>query len=85
MIKWSLNMTTKKSVTIAATQFKAHCLELMDRVQRTGIEITVTKHGKPVARLVPASTEKKPFFGALPVISMGDLIAPIDSEWEADA
>ena len=78
-------MTTKKSLTVPATQFKAQCLELMDRVNRTGIEITVTKHGKPVARMVRASTEKRPFFGALPVISMGDLIAPIDTDWEADA
>ena len=38
---------------ISATEFKATCLELMDRVQQTGEEITITKHGKPLAKLAP--------------------------------
>lgn len=76
-------MTTKKQVTIAATEFKAHCLELLDRVRDTGIEITVTKHGKPVARMVPTRVERRPFFGALPVTITGDILEPIDVDWEA--
>ena len=42
----------KRSVqpgTIAAAEFKATCLELMDRVRETAAEYIVTKHGKPVA------------------------------------
>ncbi|MDZ4695243.1 MAG: type II toxin-antitoxin system prevent-host-death family antitoxin [Deltaproteobacteria bacterium] len=36
----------------------------MDRVDRTHEEIIVTKHGRPVAKLVPVSTAKpKPLFG----------------------
>lgn len=38
--------------TIGATEFKARCLQLLDEVDAEGI--TITKHGKPVARLVPA-------------------------------
>jgi prevent-host-death family protein len=38
--------------TIGATEFKAKCLQLLDEVDAEGI--TITKHGKPVARLVPA-------------------------------
>lgn len=38
--------------TITATEFKAKCLALLDEVDAEGI--TITKHGKPVARLVPA-------------------------------
>jgi len=34
---------------VAAADFKATCLELMDRVRETGVEYVVTKHGKPVA------------------------------------
>jgi prevent-host-death family protein len=37
--------------TIGATEFKAKCLQLLDEVDAEGI--TITKHGKPVARLVP--------------------------------
>jgi prevent-host-death family protein len=38
---------------VAAAAFKARCLELMDRVRETGAEYVVTKHGRPVARVVP--------------------------------
>ena len=43
---------TKRTKTITATEFKAHCLALMDEVLRTGDEIVITKHGRVVARLV---------------------------------
>ena len=38
---------------ILASEFKAQCLALMDRVARTGETIVVTKNGKPVAELRP--------------------------------
>ncbi|MEX0783176.1 MAG: type II toxin-antitoxin system prevent-host-death family antitoxin [Dehalococcoidia bacterium] len=41
--------------TIGATEFKAKCLKLLDEVDAEGI--TITKHGKPVARLVPAPAD----------------------------
>ena len=46
-------------MTISATHFKARCLELMERVNRTRRPITITKRGKTVARLVPAGGEAK--------------------------
>jgi prevent-host-death family protein len=49
---------------IPATQFKQQCLALLDSVDAEGI--IITKHGKPVAKLV--SVEKKNFsdyYGAL--------------------
>ena len=36
---------------IAAGQFKARCLSLIDQVSQTHQVITITKRGKPVARL----------------------------------
>ena len=39
--------------TIAAGQFKAHCLRLLDEVAETGETIVVTKRGKAVAKLQP--------------------------------
>ncbi len=42
-------MTTE----IKASQFKATCLALLDEVAHSGQEIVVTKHGRPLAKLVP--------------------------------
>lgn len=39
---------------MTATQVKAHILSLLDEVA-AGDEIEITKHGRTVARLVPAS------------------------------
>jgi prevent-host-death family protein len=43
--------------TIQASAFKARCLALLDEVAATHEAITVTKHGKPIARLVPLESE----------------------------
>jgi prevent-host-death family protein len=43
-----------KAKTIAASKFKEQCLQLLDTVDQDGI--IITKHGKPVARLLPIST-----------------------------
>lgn len=40
---------------IQASEFKARCLALLDDVARHRSEITVTKYGRPVARLVPVA------------------------------
>ena len=39
--------------TMPAYEFKTHCLRVMDEVAETGQEVIVTKHRKPVAKLVP--------------------------------
>ncbi len=38
---------------ISATAFKATCLRLLDQVAERGEPITVTKHGRAVAQVVP--------------------------------
>lgn len=51
---------------IAAADFKATCLELMDRVSETRTEYVVTKHGRPVAKLVPyTEPARKALFGSM--------------------
>jgi prevent-host-death family protein len=77
-------MTRKNSFTIPATEFKAHCLELMDRVEASGLTITITKHGKPVARLVPLAPKSTSFFGSLPVTVVGDIVGPTGETWDAE-
>lgn len=46
-----------ETVTVAAT--KAHLSELLTRIE-SGEEIVITRRGKPVARLSPIQTAKKP-------------------------
>jgi prevent-host-death family protein len=38
---------------VAVAEFKARCLELFNRVREAGAEYVITKHGRPVARVVP--------------------------------
>jgi len=73
---------------IAAGEFKAKCLRLMDEVSALRTEIIITKFGKPVAKLVPVEQESsRSAFGYLKgtVVSQKDLIAPTGESWEADA
>jgi prevent-host-death family protein len=51
--------------TIAAAEFKAQCLTLMDDVQATKRPLVITKRGKPVAKLVPIEEPKDDFIGRL--------------------
>jgi prevent-host-death family protein len=75
---------------MSATGFKARCLALLDEVAATGEVITVLKHGKPVAQVVPAVARS----GGYPqdalagtVEFLGDVIEPVlePEAWEAEA
>ena len=46
----------RRSNTVGAYQAKTHLSELLEKVE-AGAEITITKHGAPVARLVPVKKE----------------------------
>ncbi len=73
-------------ITIPAAEFKAKCLKIMDDVERRRITVMITKRGKPVARIVPPDSNRpSTLFGALKgsVIIKGDIISPLDVEWEA--
>ena len=74
---------------IAAGQFKAKCLKLMNDVYKHHEEIIITKYGKPIAKLVPIDDEEKsktPIFGILEgmITISGDIISPIEEKWNAD-
>ena len=71
--------------TIKASEFKAKCLALVNEVQRTGQSMVITKNGKPVAELVPHRPRKRNACGILKdrLFITGDIISPIDVEWNA--
>ena len=70
---------------IKASEFKAKCLALMDEVERTGQPVVITKKGKPVAELVPHRPRTKNARGILKdeLFITGDIMSPIDVEWNA--
>ena len=49
--------------TVPAARFKAQCLSLLDRVGPEGI--VITKHGRPVARLLPVEADSQALIGSL--------------------
>ena len=71
---------------IAAGEFKAKCLKLLDEVAKTGEAIIVTKFGKPVAQIVPPPRQHVDIIGAMKgsVLWEGDIISPLEDEWEAN-
>lgn len=77
----------KATQKIPAGEFKARCLYLMDQVKEQKVIIIITKRGVPVAKLTPVEAKPIPkLFGYLKdsVTIKGDIIAPIDEEWEAN-
>lgn len=68
---------------IAASEFKAKCLDLMDKLAARKLSrIVVTKHGRPVAVLSPPPTPEEiadAFFGFM----KGSIDAPEDFDFTA--
>ncbi len=75
------------NMNIPAAIFKAECLKLMDDVARTGQSVVITKHGKPVAQLVPLPAQSRSFFGCMKhtIKIQGEVAAPIDEAWSANS
>jgi prevent-host-death family protein len=48
---------------IPAAVFKTKCLAVIDEVQSKREPVLITKHGKPVAKLVPADDQPGSIFG----------------------
>ena len=63
---------------MAAGSFKANCLAVMDEVQARHETVIITKHGKPVAKLVPVNAETDEIFNCLAGKGriVGDVVAP---------
>lgn len=56
---------------IPAGSFKARCLALLDEVEADHRTIVVTKHGRPVAKLVPLDAPR-PLMGSVTLVADED-------------
>jgi len=73
--------------TIAAGEFKAKCLHLLDEVAAHRAPLVITKRGKPVAKLVPIDEKPVPLFGRMKgtIKILGNIVSPInDLDWTCD-
>ncbi|HLF66626.1 MAG TPA: type II toxin-antitoxin system Phd/YefM family antitoxin [Gammaproteobacteria bacterium] len=83
-------MSISPEHTIAAGEFKAKCLKVIDKVHDSGEPFVITKHGVPFAKLIPYSEDnysRKQYYGCLSdtISVQGDIIAPIDEPWNAES
>ena len=73
--------------TMAAGEFKARCLQVMDQVRSTRTPVVITKRGKPIAKLVPADEGRFDVFDSLKgkIEILGDIVSPVlpAADWEA--
>ncbi len=70
---------------VKVSEFKARCLQIMDEVAETREPVVITKHGKPLCQLTPYRPKPPTLFAVSKetLIIQGDIISPIDVEWEA--
>ncbi len=75
--------------SIAISQFKATCLAVLEKVNRSGQPILVTRRGKPVAEIVPPSrpSPSRSWLGSAAGSGRitGDVLGPAvaPGDWEA--
>jgi len=70
--------------TVGAAKFKEQCLALLDQLDPEGL--VITKHGKPVAKLIPYERQSAALIGALrgKIEVLGDVLTTGVS-WDANA
>lgn len=76
--------------TVSVSEFKATCLAVIERVRRTGQHVLITKHGEPVAELIPpqpVEEHRRGFLGRLrdAAVITGDITGSViePAEWDA--
>lgn len=70
--------------TINASKFKEQCLSLLENLDPEGI--VITKHGKAVARVIPASSDCADLIGSMKgKIKIHDNILSTGIKWDAES
>ena len=74
------------STKIAISQFKSHCLEIIEKLQTNGQSVIITKRDKAVAKVLPIDSKKVSLFGMLKNKAeiKANILEPIDETWNAE-
>jgi prevent-host-death family protein len=73
---------------VSISVFKAKCLALLEQVRKTKRPLRITRHGKPVAEVMPPSAvvDRSAWIGSMKgkMEILGDIISPAsdEDEWE---
>jgi prevent-host-death family protein len=73
---------------VSISEFKARCLALLEQVNKTKKPLRVTRHGKPIAEVVPPTTvaDRTALMGSMrgKIEILGDIVSPAadEDEWE---
>jgi prevent-host-death family protein len=72
----------KKSMQeVAISEFKAKCLSLLEEVSKTRTPLRVTRRGRAIADVIPASseTEERDWIGSMSdtIEIVGDIVSPV--------
>ena len=76
--------------SVNVTDLRQHLPDYLKQVQQ-GEEITITLHGKSIARLVPESSDNKRELALKRLAALrgkmllGDILAPLNEQWTGDA
>ena len=71
--------------TVPIHTLKTQCYQLAQQVSHDHLHLIVTKHGKPILRILPYELPSEGGLNGLKgtAIWKDDLISPIDAVWEA--
>ncbi|HEY0141937.1 MAG TPA: type II toxin-antitoxin system prevent-host-death family antitoxin [Thermoanaerobaculia bacterium] len=71
--------------TVPANEAQARFLAILKEVENSRIEVLVTRDGMPVARVVPieprATRSIEELRGSVEIL--GDIVGPLNEEWDA--
>jgi prevent-host-death family protein len=66
---------------IAISEFKAKCLAILENVEKTKQPIRITRHGKPVAEVIPSKSvmDRAAWIGSMKdsIQILGDIVSPV--------
>jgi prevent-host-death family protein len=83
------NRNKKPIQEIAISKFKANCLSLLQEVSKTKTPLRVTRRGKPIADVIPASSEgdERSWIGSMSgsIKIVGDIVSPVIDIEEIEA
>ncbi len=73
---------------ITISEFKAKCLGLIEQVHKTRQPLRITRHGRPVAEVIPSGPDRKrQFVGDMVGTGkiVGDIVSPVIALDEIEA